>query len=402
MPRKVKTAFDGGADEDRAITGIHDIAFISRERDGVKGFEIRVGGGTSIMPRVAPTLYDFVDGRQRRVPQGRRGRLPHLRPPGLAARQPRPRPHQGPRRQVRHRRDAAPGRGGAQGRLGQRARLRPRPHALRRRRGGRNAPRPPGGVRQPQRRRLGVRALPRGQRHPPAPGGLLDRPGQGHPRRPDPRAVPRARRRSCATSPAATPAPRCTRTCCCAGSATSPSTRSGSALDELGLGDAGADRDHRRRLVPGHRLLQARHHQLDGPQRGRPRAPGRDGHHRPAHAAHPHQDERLPQRLQPAPHRQHRVLRRVDQGRRAHDPRPTSPHIAGNYEGGEVVYGHAPEGAPARQARARRRRALDPPVRGRAQTTARSSTPSPGASAPSASRTRSATWRCRSSSASRT
>src|SRR6187402_496537 len=59
MPRKVKTAFTGAA-EDRALTGIHDIAFIARERDGVRGFEIRVGGGTSIMPRVAPTLAEFV------------------------------------------------------------------------------------------------------------------------------------------------------------------------------------------------------------------------------------------------------------------------------------------------------------------------------------------------------
>jgi sulfite reductase (ferredoxin) len=58
MPRKVKTAFTG-SDTDRAMTGIHDIAFIARERDGVKGFEIRVGGGTSIMPRIAPTLVDF-------------------------------------------------------------------------------------------------------------------------------------------------------------------------------------------------------------------------------------------------------------------------------------------------------------------------------------------------------
>src|ERR671933_787626 len=60
MPRKVKTAFTG-SDADRAITGIHDIAYIARERDGVKGFEVRVGGGTSIMPRIAPTLYDFVE-----------------------------------------------------------------------------------------------------------------------------------------------------------------------------------------------------------------------------------------------------------------------------------------------------------------------------------------------------
>jgi sulfite reductase beta subunit-like hemoprotein len=60
MPRKIKTAFSGG-DSDRAITGIHDIAFIARERDGVQGVEVRVGGGTSIMPRIAPTLYDFVE-----------------------------------------------------------------------------------------------------------------------------------------------------------------------------------------------------------------------------------------------------------------------------------------------------------------------------------------------------
>jgi len=60
MPRKVKTAFTA-TDDDRAITGIHDIAFIPRERDGARGVEVRVGGGTSIMPRVAPTLYEFVE-----------------------------------------------------------------------------------------------------------------------------------------------------------------------------------------------------------------------------------------------------------------------------------------------------------------------------------------------------
>src|SRR5512132_508465 len=49
MPRKVKTAFDASP-EDRALTGIHDIAFIARERDGQRGVEVRVG----------PTLYDFV------------------------------------------------------------------------------------------------------------------------------------------------------------------------------------------------------------------------------------------------------------------------------------------------------------------------------------------------------
>jgi sulfite reductase (ferredoxin) len=60
MPRKVKTAFAAN-DADNAITGIHDMAFIPRVRDGVRGVEIRVGGGTSIMPRIAPTLYEFVE-----------------------------------------------------------------------------------------------------------------------------------------------------------------------------------------------------------------------------------------------------------------------------------------------------------------------------------------------------
>ncbi len=69
MPRKVKTAFTA-TDEDRAITGIHDVAFIPRIRDGKRGFAMLVGGGTSIMPRVAPELYDFVgadDGEYLRV-----------------------------------------------------------------------------------------------------------------------------------------------------------------------------------------------------------------------------------------------------------------------------------------------------------------------------------------------
>jgi sulfite reductase beta subunit-like hemoprotein len=68
MPRKVKTAFDGGP-RDRAISGIHDIAFRARVRESddparpgeVRGVEMLVGGGTSIMPRVAQVLYDFLE-----------------------------------------------------------------------------------------------------------------------------------------------------------------------------------------------------------------------------------------------------------------------------------------------------------------------------------------------------
>ncbi len=61
MPRKVKTAFAATADEDNAITRIHDMAFLPKVRDGARGVEVRVGGGTSIMPRLAPTLYEFVE-----------------------------------------------------------------------------------------------------------------------------------------------------------------------------------------------------------------------------------------------------------------------------------------------------------------------------------------------------
>ncbi|MGD9935331.1 MAG: nitrite/sulfite reductase, partial [Dehalococcoidia bacterium] len=58
LPRKCKVAFT--ADEnDEAITWIHDLGFMPRVRDGVKGFEIRTGGGTSIMPRHGYVLREF-------------------------------------------------------------------------------------------------------------------------------------------------------------------------------------------------------------------------------------------------------------------------------------------------------------------------------------------------------
>jgi sulfite reductase beta subunit-like hemoprotein len=65
MPRKIKTAFDASA-QGRAISEIHDIAYRARiraieGRGEVRGAEMLVGGGTSIMPRTAPVLYDFVE-----------------------------------------------------------------------------------------------------------------------------------------------------------------------------------------------------------------------------------------------------------------------------------------------------------------------------------------------------
>ncbi|HEY8778395.1 MAG TPA: nitrite/sulfite reductase [Solirubrobacterales bacterium] len=60
MPRKWKTAFSA-SDADRAITPIHDLGFIPRIEDGVRGFKITVGGGTSIMPRIAETITEFAE-----------------------------------------------------------------------------------------------------------------------------------------------------------------------------------------------------------------------------------------------------------------------------------------------------------------------------------------------------
>ncbi len=63
MPRKIKPAFSCG-DHDCATTPMHDLGFIARVREEngeqKKGFKIVVGGGTSIQPLIAETLYEFV------------------------------------------------------------------------------------------------------------------------------------------------------------------------------------------------------------------------------------------------------------------------------------------------------------------------------------------------------
>ncbi len=76
LPRKFKTAFSSCA-QDCAGTPFHDLGFIAKVHRGngheTKGFEIRVGGGTSTMPRKADTIYDFVpadNGEYIRVAEG--------------------------------------------------------------------------------------------------------------------------------------------------------------------------------------------------------------------------------------------------------------------------------------------------------------------------------------------
>ncbi len=63
LPRKWKTAFSCGP-IDCAGTPFHDLGFVAKvKREGgkeVRGFEIKVGGGTSTFPRQADTIYDFV------------------------------------------------------------------------------------------------------------------------------------------------------------------------------------------------------------------------------------------------------------------------------------------------------------------------------------------------------
>ena len=267
MPRKVKTAFTG-SDTDRALTGIHDVAFIARERDGVKGFEMRVGGGTSIMPRVAPTLIDFVARRRRRVPQVHRGRPAHLRPPGLAARQPRPRPHQGARRQDRHRGAARAGRGGAAGRLGRRARLLDRAPAVPARRGG---GRPRSAGRRPARRTATAREFERfraanveAQRQ----EGFSAVQVKVTARRPHARAAPRARRDHARVLRRLRAHDRAPELPAALGARRGGLRRLAPARRARPR-RRGRRPGQRRRVVPRHRLLQARHHELDGPQPGR-------------------------------------------------------------------------------------------------------------------------------------
>ena len=168
MPRKIKTAFDGSASGPRDLGDPrHRLPRPRRKHRwpgrGARRADSRRRRHLDHAPRGARALR-VRGARQRRLPSDRRGRLSHLRPPGVAAREPRAGAHQGVRRQVRHRRAAQSGRGGAEGRVGERTRLQSCSRACssttRRAAARRAAHR----LRQPQRRSLGVRAFPRRQR----------------------------------------------------------------------------------------------------------------------------------------------------------------------------------------------------------------------------------------------
>ncbi len=64
FPRKFKSAFTGTDVRDHVSAAIQDLTYVSQTRvvDGkeVQGFKVFCGGGTSIMPRLAKPLYEFV------------------------------------------------------------------------------------------------------------------------------------------------------------------------------------------------------------------------------------------------------------------------------------------------------------------------------------------------------
>ena len=64
FPRKFKSAFTGNDQRDEVAAAIQDLTFVSQynEVNGEqrKGFKVYCGGGTSIMPRLAKPLYEWV------------------------------------------------------------------------------------------------------------------------------------------------------------------------------------------------------------------------------------------------------------------------------------------------------------------------------------------------------
>ena len=64
FPRKFKSAFTGCDSHDMVAAAIQDLTFVSQIKvvDGVeqRGFKVYVGGGTSIMPKLAKPLYEFL------------------------------------------------------------------------------------------------------------------------------------------------------------------------------------------------------------------------------------------------------------------------------------------------------------------------------------------------------
>ena len=60
MGRKFKVSFSS-TDEDTGLSYLHDIGYIAKTKNGVRGFKVMVAGGLGSQPRHADVLYDFVE-----------------------------------------------------------------------------------------------------------------------------------------------------------------------------------------------------------------------------------------------------------------------------------------------------------------------------------------------------
>ncbi|AXT19024.1 HEPN domain-containing protein [Flavobacteriaceae bacterium AU392] len=59
MGRKFKVSFSA-SDEDTGLSYMHDLGFIAKIKDGVRGFKVMLGGGLGSQPRHADELYSFL------------------------------------------------------------------------------------------------------------------------------------------------------------------------------------------------------------------------------------------------------------------------------------------------------------------------------------------------------
>ncbi|WMI64011.1 HEPN domain-containing protein [Aestuariibaculum sp. YM273] len=59
MGRKFKVSFSS-TDEDTGLAYMHDLGFIAKVENGVRGFKVMIGGGLGSQPRHADVLYDFL------------------------------------------------------------------------------------------------------------------------------------------------------------------------------------------------------------------------------------------------------------------------------------------------------------------------------------------------------
>jgi len=59
MGRKFKVSFSA-SDEDTGLSYMHDLGFIAKIKDGVRGFKVMLGGGLGSQPRHADVFYEFL------------------------------------------------------------------------------------------------------------------------------------------------------------------------------------------------------------------------------------------------------------------------------------------------------------------------------------------------------